>query len=420
MLTFEKILEPQYLQGFHCITSKCQDSCCTGWNVVIDQDTYTGYQKCQDELLKSLFRENIMINSNSVGNSTYSPYSFVKMNHHICPFLTDQRLCMIQNILSEEDLSITCATYPRILNNVDGVLERSLYLSCPEAARLVLLNKNPMRFNSSETVANIRNIQIPILNTENVHNKPYRYFEKIRTFVIVLLQDRTYPLWQRLIILSTFCSRLDQVAVEYYEKDIFYLISYFTDKIQNGEFRKPMNNADNNLDRQLQAIKILIVYRLQGEFVGKRFLDCVSEFRQGLGFTEGVSLKEASMQYAEVYNEYYQPFMENHEYILENYLVNYVFKNLFPFGPQKNILFEQRSIYTEYTMLILHYFMIKGLLIGMAGYHQKDFNVKHVVKLIQTFDKTIGHNLSYLKQALQFIKASNMNNTGGMTILIKN
>ena len=32
----------------------------------------------------------------------------------------------------------------------------------------------------------------------------------------------------------------------------------------------------------------------------------------------------------------------------------------------------------------------------------------------------IEHNLSYLKQAVPFIEASNMNNTSGMTILIKN
>jgi lysine-N-methylase len=227
-------------------------------------------------------------------------------------------------------------------------------------------------------------------------------------------------MWQRLIILSVFCSRLDQVTAEYYEEDIPYLISYFTDKIREGEYREPMNNAGMNLEMQLQAMKILIDHRLQGEFVSNQFLDCISEFMQGLCFTEGASLEVAIMQYAEVYSAYYQPFMEKHEYILENYLVNYVFKNLFPFGPQKSIFFEQRSIYAEYTLLALHYSMIKTLLIGIAGYHRNDFSAKHAVKLIQTFAKTIEHNLPYHKQAVQFINASDMNNTGGMTVLLKN
>lgn len=421
MLSFNRRLGPQYFQSFQCIAGDCGDSCCTGWDIVIDQVTYDGYQECQNAMLKQLFQEHIIKNDKSVGNSTYVPYAFVKKNHHSCPFLTGERLCAIQKTLNEEALSITCATYPRTFNDVDGVLERSLCVSCPEAARLVLLNDKPMQFDSSQIITKIRNPQIPVIDTlYDAYNKPYRYFEKIRAFIIGLLQNRTYPLWQRLIILSTFCSRLDQVTAEDYEKDIPYLILYYTNKIRSGEFREPMNNADNNLEMQLQAMKILIDYRLQGEFVSKQFLDCVSEFMQGLSFTKDVSLQVASIQYAESYSKYYKPFMEKHEYILENYLVNYVFQNLFPFGPQKSILLEKKSIYTEYTLLVLHYSMIKTLLIGMAGYHKKDFGGKHVVKLIQTFAKMIGHNLPYLNQAVQFIEASGLNNTGGMTILIKN
>ncbi|VBB04943.1 Hypothetical protein LUCI_0149 [Lucifera butyrica] len=421
MLSFNNILEPHYFQSFHCIAAECHDSCCIGWDVVIDQITYEAYQKCQDTILKALFREHISINDKCVGNSTYVPYALVKLNHHICPFLTDERLCIIQRTLDEESLSITCATYPRTFNDVDGVLERSLCVSCPEAARLVLLNKEPMQFDSSESMVTVRSPQIPVLNTlYDAHNKPYRYFGKVRAFIIALLQDRTYPLWQRLIILSTFCNRIDQVTAEKYEKDIPYLISYFADKIRGGEFREPMDNAATNLEIQLQAMKILIDHRLQGECVTTQFLDCIREFTQGLGFTEGASLDVAVKRYEEVYNVYYHPFMNKHEYILENYLVNYMFKNLFPFGPQKSIIYEPKSIYTEYTLLVLHYSMIKSLLIGMAGYHRQDFSAGHVVKLIQTFAKAIEHNLPYLKQAVQFINASNMNNTGGMTVLLKN
>ncbi|WP_274594837.1 hypothetical protein [Desulfosporosinus fructosivorans] len=37
-------------------------------------------------------------------------------------------------------------------NSVDGVLERSLCVSCPRAAELILLDEKPMQFDSSETV----------------------------------------------------------------------------------------------------------------------------------------------------------------------------------------------------------------------------------------------------------------------------
>lgn len=169
-------------------------------------------------------------------------------------------------------------------------------------------------------------------------------------------------------------------------------------------------------DKYRSSLKYDISRIHLAEFISDQFLKCMNEFMQGLCFSEDASLDIAVMKYAEAYSAYYQPFME---YILENYLVNYLYKNLFPFGPQGSIFYEQRSIYTEYTVLVLHYSMIRTLLIGMAGY-QEQFSVKHVIALIQTFAKAIEHNLLYLKQAVQFISASDMNNTGGMTVLIKN
>ncbi|AIF50296.1 flagellin lysine-N-methylase [Pelosinus sp. UFO1] len=418
MLTFKKILEPQYLKKFHCIASACQDSCCTGWDVVVDKATYDIYQQSQNILLKPMFHDHIMINIDSTGNSSYAR---IAMNNYVCPFLTEDRLCIIQKTLNEESLSITCDTYPRTFNNLDGLLERSLCVSCPSAAELVLMNEEPMQFNSSETVVLVRNNQIPVLNTgDDVNAKPYRYFQEIRNFIITLLQDRTYPLWQRLVILSVFCDRLDQVSAELYDEDIPYIIAYFKDKIQKGEFRESMDNAGDRSEIQLQVMRILIDHRLNGNFVSKKFLVYVNEFVKGLGGIDGICQETISLRYKEAYTTYYQPFMEKHEYVLENYLVNYVFKNLFPFRPQKSIYFDQKSIYTEYILLVIHYSLIKTLLIGIAGYHQENFNSKHVITLIQTFAKSIEHNLPYLKQAVQFIEASNMNNTSGMTILIKN
>jgi lysine-N-methylase len=59
-----------------------------------------------------------------------------------CPMLGEDRLCRIQAELGEGLLSHACATYPRIVHEIGGVEEKALTLSCPEAARLVLLTPN--------------------------------------------------------------------------------------------------------------------------------------------------------------------------------------------------------------------------------------------------------------------------------------
>lgn len=64
--------------------------------------------------------------------------------------------------------------------------------------------------------------------------------------------------------------------------------------------------------------------------------------------------------------------------------------------------------------------MIKMLLIGMAGFHKEDFNTDHVVKLIQSFAKTIEHNTVYLQKVFTLLKTNNLTTMAYMAILIKN
>ena len=38
------IVMPDYSIGFQCIAGKCRHSCCVGWEIDIDDDTYEMYK----------------------------------------------------------------------------------------------------------------------------------------------------------------------------------------------------------------------------------------------------------------------------------------------------------------------------------------------------------------------------------------
>ena len=38
-----RITEPDYFNDFKCIGGKCEDSCCIGWDIDIDEVTYNIY-----------------------------------------------------------------------------------------------------------------------------------------------------------------------------------------------------------------------------------------------------------------------------------------------------------------------------------------------------------------------------------------
>ena len=418
---FRRITEPSYYRHFQCIAAACPDSCCIGWDVAIDQTTCELYQHCRHAKLQPLFRQHIVSNTEPVGTSGYIPYALIRMQNYHCPFHDSDGLCLIQKHMGDSALSTTCASYPRNYNAVDGVLERSLNLSCPEAARLILLSDTPLQFVVQEAEITLPHDQLDSLDTDTaLAEKPFRHFQPIRAIVLATLQNRTYPVWQRVLLLNLFCHQLGLIRPAEYDERIPRLLEDFNDHVQNGTLRDSMAQAEAMPELQLQAMKLLIDHRLQLGLVGDSFRQFVGQFRQALGYAADDSSKDIALSYQTAYTEYYRPFMERHEALLENYLVNYVFKTLFPFGPQQGRLLESRSIYEEFCLLVINFSLIKTLLIGLAGTYRDSFTRLHAAQLIQSFAKTIEHHRPFLNQALDFLAAGNLKSTGSMTVLIKN
>ena len=45
---------PEYYEKFSCIASRCKDSCCAGWEIDIDEDSYAYYNSVEGKFGKRL------------------------------------------------------------------------------------------------------------------------------------------------------------------------------------------------------------------------------------------------------------------------------------------------------------------------------------------------------------------------------
>src|ERR1700728_4433440 len=193
-----KRLQLRSYHAFRCIGAACEDRCCAGWIVNADKPTYEAYQRCDDAELGPRLHELVTIRTDS---TTDDNYARINLNGPSCPFLSEG-WCAIQKKLGESYLSIMCSAYPRLMNVVDDVLQRSLDLACPEAARLMLLDPGPMQFDEDEghahdpRLGHLSKLSTALNTTNGTSEKPYRHFREIRGFVIWLLQYRAYPLWK--------------------------------------------------------------------------------------------------------------------------------------------------------------------------------------------------------------------------------
>lgn len=125
---------PYYYKEFRCIADKCEDSCCAGWQIVVDDESACRYETVPGEIGETL-RSVQCIDAD--GDRVF------QLREGNCPFWETSGLCAIHRQIGEEYLCKTCREFPRAVQDYGAFAEHDLSLSCPEAARLILSGYRP-------------------------------------------------------------------------------------------------------------------------------------------------------------------------------------------------------------------------------------------------------------------------------------
>jgi lysine-N-methylase len=411
------LIRPEYTERFRCVGPACEDSCCEGWTVPIDRDSYEKYQTIPAGPLRTLLDANILCNQpgQSTSNAAQEPFAIVKMapDGH-CPMLSADHLCQIQVAHGEGYLSRTCSIYPRGPRVIDQLKEASLALSCPEAARLVLLDAQLLR------TAGNGFYHMSWDDAGKGESNLRHYFWPIRDFTIALVRNRAYPLWQRLFLLGTFCRRLDAIAGEQDGRGFPAFFREFSSAISSGALRKSMETIPSDLNLQLTLVLHLLKMRVENATLAPRLTETLKDFTLGIGLSAQSSMESHIAHYAEAQKRYFAPFFQKNPHILENYVVNALFRDLFPFGPKLFDPSARVEAATAFAALATKFAIVKGLLIGVAGCYKDAFSADQVVKTVQPVFKHFEHNQGFLDRSHQFLVTANLDNAHGLTMLLRN
>ncbi|MCR5267722.1 MAG: flagellin lysine-N-methylase [Lachnospiraceae bacterium] len=130
-----RFVYPHYFHDFQCIADKCPDTCCAGWQIVIDDESMEHYEQYvgnfSDRLQKGI---------------DWKQGCFKQGKNKRCSMLNDQNLCDMILQMGENHLCRTCTLYPRHEEEFEGLREWSLAISCPVAAQMVLTCEEPLHF----------------------------------------------------------------------------------------------------------------------------------------------------------------------------------------------------------------------------------------------------------------------------------
>lgn len=125
-----KVYFPSYYNKFKCIAKRCQNSCCVGWEITVDQKTLQKYEQSgREDILRHISCGSIELCDGSR-----------------CPFLTERGLCRIISELGEEFTSVICREHPRFYHKIGERIEGGIGASCEEAARIILSSDGYDRF----------------------------------------------------------------------------------------------------------------------------------------------------------------------------------------------------------------------------------------------------------------------------------
>ncbi len=388
------ISAPNYYAQFQCIGSQCEDTCCGGWSIGIDQDTYRQYETSTHAQLAPLFQAALSkITSPSASDINFG---LMKMKSDgRCHFLQSDQLCAIQSKLGAQALSHTCSIYPRYLNQFGGQRENALGISCPEAARLILLNPQPMQFGLINPTPGIDDrshtaYRVP-LQTDG-DPAQISVLNDFRALIIAILQCRQLSLGARVMTLGFLLEEANRITMSEQFADASELLptlGAFVDLLAHpARLEAQFAQIAPDVPRKLELITALIANALTAG-ASPRFRECLQAAAQGLQARPG---SDVLSQYSHGYHAFYQPFFGPRAHIFENYLVNQVIIRLFPFA---------RGSYLDlYREMVFNLAILQVLLVGMAVQRQ-GLDEACVIQLFQSFSRRSDHNNRHLERLVE-------------------
>ncbi|OOM73949.1 flagellin lysine-N-methylase [Clostridium sp. BL-8] len=400
-----KLRCPEYFKEFRCIGGMCEDNCCGGWDIHIDKTTFEQYKKIQDKRTNKYVNKNVFIRDNC--KNINIDYGQIKLKDNKCPFLDKDRYCSIQLKLGEEYLSSVCATFPRIINKIDDYYEMSLDISCIEAARIILLKREGIEFEEAEGTLGKHAISVSIITDDKaIKDTNLKYIKEIRDISIKIIKNRKFELSERLYILGSFLEIIRKELCYDYNNVVQFINRYNIDFF-GGEFKRNRMNYMLQLSFFRDMLEKLNIF--EGNY-SDYFKERMKEVMLGFRFNEHESLMENSDAFLKAYDICKENIFRNYSYIFENYLVNHMFKELFPFS-------ESDILINDYIMMLIRFSYIRFYIVGQYLY-KGTISIDDIIRFIQSLTKEIEHDKTYLSDILQYVKENELDNRRFATILL--
>ena len=438
----DKIVAPAFVEKFQCIGPDCEDSCCRAWRISLDREDYIKLESAMvgDAKSEARFLRGVQRYDKPSSESEYA-YLIHKQDGD-CAFLDPEtQLCVTHRDHGPVCLNKVCSTYPRRFAQIGQQLAMSLSISCPEAARLCLLDDQAMSsvdIDFSE-LADRNFLLTTSLSKQEGDALFFGHAEPVREVINQLLAFRDYSLASRLLFGAFFINRL----VGYGEQGVSaQQLADEIDQIASPDvmatLHQQLADAPDELARPMAAVVgFLISNPAQLQTDGWAFTRILRAAWAQYGVLQSDELvfpiaEDGGLYIGEVIKRYQQNrdrmqpiFGERLDRCLENYCRNYWFSEAYDISP----LASER-----YIQLLVRVATLRFLLIGQpalqelvaevdVGKGPSDDQVTRfeaiVVDVFYAFSRGFEHDNTYKRMIGQTVQQYQMHSLAHQLLFLK-
>ena len=387
-------LKFNYYDEFACTGPQCEDSCCKHWNIFLTKREYLDYKKleCSHELksiMDSAFKRNKSNNE--------LQYAVMELKEDgSCPFLGEDRLCMLQKEKGESALTVVCSVFPRNWAKIgQDAIAFTLTPTCCHTVELLMKHPEGLILTEEEYDGKNKWINQNKFSATGLDrdSKMLPYIWTIKTAQLDILQNRDFTIAERLLILGYYTKK----ACEYLESSphrLAQLGAMMLDKELTAKIADSLKVSQS--DTQISAKSADILFKLTEYMHSKypemytvRLLDTIAdsvELKYELDDNGEYTVRYSNNAYAKN-RDICRKIEVERPYITENLLVTLAFGSFSK---------DSEELWADYFSLVVLYNFLKT---GVAAFLHGSCNDKELAMAITNIVKIL-FNAGLAKQVI--------------------
>lgn len=360
---------PDYYKEFTCIAEHCEDTCCAGWQIVIDPKALKKYKNTKGAYRKELFK-----------NINWISGTFRQNKEKRCAFLRDDNLCNMYINLGGDSLCRTCRLYPRHMEEFEGVREITLSISCPEVARILMNRKEPVTFETVEIEKEE--------SYDDFDDFLYSLLVDVRESMLEILQNRTLPVDVRAGLVYGIGRDIQRKLNHKQMFDCYSVLDKYKKKSAEDFVRNKIDENSGQANKRFLFHRFMFQRICSLELLKEDWYVLCKEVEQVLYASgDAYAYKEVSSEFYEWQKEYYPDWEIQKEQLLVYFIFTYLCGAVY-----------DGEVLRKVQMAIISVDMLEEILKVRWMRNEKNLDIQDVIEIVYRYSREVEHSEKNLKQ----------------------